>query len=749
MLSQFYSGTLGDFASFVEHMKRIAKEKNVDLLLADSGDLHDGSGLTDGYPLPGVNGHEAVKPFLKIPYDIMAIGNHELYQSDVTLDVYKNFVPKLPKDRYLSSNAFLLNPGNGIAITKPIGSRYRRFKTLRGRQVTSLGVIFNFKEHNLNTTIQSPQDMVAETWFQDLMRQSTDLFLLAGHMSVVNSQGWETVWEAVRKYHPETPIAILGGHTHLRFCRQYDKNTMAIESGRFMETIGWMSITLSDSNSSAVTFLHKYLDANRRTYTYHTNTTESTFDSKTGAKIDAFTKKLYNEWNLGKQHGCSRENYYIDRFKWGHPQNIQYFYAHKVIPEVLVRGWNRKNVPFVFIANTGMLRWDIYQGPFTWNDQLTVLPFKEGYKYIVVPWSVAQNVSDKLHEYPSDHFDSSHILAKALGPAASTEPPSAQQPFSLPGRELTPGYVTKDLCGGNGDDTEHAKIPILSTPDYYSNKPDYKLPDDHPVDVIIPAFLQPRTIVAINKLSNGRLYTLDDMHDYGTVKSKEKIPVLSNLCRYSAYTMSVPTTIKAQKAAVRKTVLNARSLLSASQIKNSSEAITKKLVESHAFQSSKSVSCFLSMAGEVDTDGIVRAVLNTGKTLYVPRMNGRVINMLRVYDSHDLDSLEAGKWGIREPSPLKAEVGRHEALQEGNLDLIVMPGVAFDSNLARLGYGRGYYDRFVNSYAEKYGESRIPKLVAIALDEQVVEPGMIPMESHDRTLHSVLTPTRTFSNPEA
>ncbi|QRV91227.1 5-formyltetrahydrofolate cyclo-ligase [Ceratobasidium sp. AG-Ba] len=219
--------------------------------------------------------------------------------------------------------------------------------------------------------------------------------------------------------------------------------------------------------------------------------------------------------------------------------------------------------------------------------------------------------------------------------------------------------------------------------------------------------------------------------------------------------MSVPNTIKTQKAALRKSVLNVRSLLSAAQIKSSSEAITKKLLESSEFQTSTSVSCFLSMEGEVDTDGIVRSALDSvtipelrqpkGKTLYVPRMNGRVINMLRVYDIQDLDSLEAGKWGIREPSPTRDGSERQEALQNGGLDLIVMPGVAFDRNLARLGYGRGYYDRFINSYAEKYGEAQIPKLVGIALDEQIVESGMIPMESHDRSLHVIITPTESYT----
>lgn len=515
-----YSGTLGDFASFVGHMKRIAEERNVDLLLVDSGDLHDGSGLTDGYPLPGVNGHEAMKPFLEIPYDIMAIGNHELYESDVTFDVRDNFVPKRPESRYLTSNAFILSLGNGTVVKKTIGSLYRRFKTLRGRQVTSLGVIFDFKERNVNTTVQSPQDMVAEPWFQDLVRKPTDLFLLAGHMSVVSQQGWEIVQKAIRKHHPKTPIAILGGHTHLRFCRRYDEHSMALESGRFMETVGWMSLNLGRSNDTP-TFSRKYLDANRRTYMYHTNTTEQAFDSPVGKKIDAFTSDIYDHWKLGKQHGCSTGNYYVNRFNYSHPQNIQNFYAKKVVHEVVVGGWNRTNVPYVFIANTGMIRFDIYRGPFTWNDQLTVLPFKEGYKYINLPWSIARNVKDKLFEYPSDHFDAKTILTQALGPVTTANQPAAQQPLSLSKSQLTPGYVTHDLCGGGGDDTEHEEIPKDVTPQYYSNDPVYNLPDDHPVDLIIPDFLKPRTIVAINKLSGERVYTMDDMLDYGTVKSKE------------------------------------------------------------------------------------------------------------------------------------------------------------------------------------------------------------------------------------
>ncbi|CAE7188585.1 unnamed protein product [Rhizoctonia solani] len=215
--------------------------------------------------------------------------------------------------------------------------------------------------------------------------------------------------------------------------------------------------------------------------------------------------------------------------------------------------------------------------------------------------------------------------------------------------------------------------------------------------------------------------------------------------------MSIPSTIKAQKSALRKSVLQARALLSPSDVKNSSEAITKKLIDMQTFRESGAVSCFLSMTGEIDTDGIVREILRAGKTLYVPRMNGRVIDMLRVYDIGDLNALPSGKWGIREPEPLKDGEPRQDggyqdvtmiywdltlqlpAMQNGDLSLIVMPG---------------YYDRFVNTYVEKFGAARAPKLVGVALDAQIVSPGEIPLEEHDKILDTVVTPTHHYGQVE-
>ncbi|KAH8977050.1 Metallo-dependent phosphatase-like protein [Lactarius hatsudake] len=122
-----------DFASFVAHMKKIADEKGVDLLLVDSGDLHDGTNLSDGFPLGGIDAHDSNQFFSQLLYDVPTIGNHELYIYANALDMHQNFAPKFP-GRYLSSDVNITIPGkipapNGSPVSVPVGSRFAKFKT--------------------------------------------------------------------------------------------------------------------------------------------------------------------------------------------------------------------------------------------------------------------------------------------------------------------------------------------------------------------------------------------------------------------------------------------------------------------------------------------------------------------------------------------------------------------------------------------------------------------------------------------
>ena len=104
--------------------------------------------------------------------------------------------------------------------------------------------------------------------------------------------------------------------------------------------------------------------------------------------------------------------------------------------------------------------------------------------------------------------------------------------------------------------------------------------------------------------------------------------------------------------------------------------------------------------GEINTLAIANDILASGKKLYVPFWNvssSSQMDMVRIINKQDLESLPLDKWGI--PSP-KEEYGhppmrREKALDDAKLDLILVPGVAFDAACRRLGHGKGYYDRYI------------------------------------------------------
>lgn len=114
----------------------------------------------------------------------MAIGNHELYIYANTLDMLQNFVPKL-HGRYLSSNVNItIADENGNPVSMPVGDRFVKFKTRKGRKVTSLGVLYDFTDNDHNTTVQKVDDMVKESWFSEAIAEEPDFFLLVGYVLI-------------------------------------------------------------------------------------------------------------------------------------------------------------------------------------------------------------------------------------------------------------------------------------------------------------------------------------------------------------------------------------------------------------------------------------------------------------------------------------------------------------------------------------------------------------------------------------
>ncbi|KZT23640.1 5-formyltetrahydrofolate cyclo-ligase [Neolentinus lepideus HHB14362 ss-1] len=205
------------------------------------------------------------------------------------------------------------------------------------------------------------------------------------------------------------------------------------------------------------------------------------------------------------------------------------------------------------------------------------------------------------------------------------------------------------------------------------------------------------------------------------------------------------TALQANKLVLRKSIDATLRALPTANVKEQSHAITTRVLALPAFAQSRTVSCYLSMpAAEVDTSSLVTEILRAGKSLFVPRIDrsteGRM-EFLKVYGEEDLQAFPSGHWGIREPEYIRDGQRRlsvEDVASEG-LDMILVPGVAFDRSLSRLGHGKGYYDRFISTYTSLPGRER-PLLVALALREQVLDVGQVPITDHDWKMDMIVSP---------
>ena len=156
-----------------------------------------------------------------------------------------------------------------------------------------------------------------------------------------------------------------------------------------------------------------------------------------------------------------------------------------------------------------------------------------------------------------------------------------------------------------------------------------------------------------------------------------------------------------------------------------SSVIQKKLFRLTEFQKARTVLFYASFDGEVDTFEMIKQALKLGKIIALPAILRQPKKLIATTIS-DLQDLEEGPHGI-----LQAKSDRQKEIEADELDLAIVPGVAFDRKNNRLGRGGGYYDRFLNALPD-----HIPT-VGLAFDFQIVDS--LPTEDHDRAVSNVVT----------
>ncbi|KAI5455005.1 hypothetical protein NCC49_002280 [Naganishia albida] len=523
-----YSADLGDFRSFVEHMRAEADRQGVDLLLVDSGDHHDGGGIVS----VSSEGADISDYYIStLGYDALAIGNHELYKFVDADYVHRSVDHDRWSGRYLTSNVNITLT-NGTSV--PLGRRMSKFRTRQGRKVTAFGVLYNCKPDLLNTTVQSPLDMIKEQWFLEAIEDRPDFFLIPGHMSVRDyTSDWEEVIHAIRVKHPETPVFVFGGHNHIRDCKRPDGNSIIMASGRYMETVGWVSANIS-RGKGGMDVTRRYLDSNRRTFKYHTRTLKGkSFDTDAGLALSRDLYDTHHSLNLSVVLGHSPHDYFLSRY----PATSNHSVLKKLMDDVLpntVCNEERDTETFrLFIANSGSQRFDVFKGPFTVDDQFVVSPFVSRFVHFNVSAKVGRQLVWKMNDEGASQFlpaEESHrsfldwMESQSLSVTANS--PGHQQAAFEAHKDIDPsryGYVTVDSCGENGDDIEHLPFPSRGKiPDYVGTTFPLDKPDDEPVTVVVMDFFLNDIVNAVNKLDPAIQLDYSAFKPYGDPKVQLK-----------------------------------------------------------------------------------------------------------------------------------------------------------------------------------------------------------------------------------
>lgn len=187
------------------------------------------------------------------------------------------------------------------------------------------------------------------------------------------------------------------------------------------------------------------------------------------------------------------------------------------------------------------------------------------------------------------------------------------------------------------------------------------------------------------------------------------------------------------KKEIRKQVYQARKCMEDSQWCKKTQRITASVISHPLFLEATDIYTYVDYQKEAGTRAIMEEAWRLGKCVWVPKVTGRTMCFCKI-DS--FQELSPGVHGILEPElPATAEYDTWNTNTGSRCNLMIMPGVAFDLNRGRVGYGGGYYDRYLSEHPDIH-------TIAIAFDFQIFP--QVPGEAHDIRPEILITESRTL-----
>ncbi|GMQ60024.1 5-formyltetrahydrofolate cyclo-ligase [Vallitalea sediminicola] len=181
------------------------------------------------------------------------------------------------------------------------------------------------------------------------------------------------------------------------------------------------------------------------------------------------------------------------------------------------------------------------------------------------------------------------------------------------------------------------------------------------------------------------------------------------------------------KKEIRETYLDKRSNMSKDDVTNKSKNIYDKIINSKIYKDCYDLFIYVSNFNEVDTLNIIKKAWNDNKLVAVPKVEEKGI--IKFYYINSMKDLRKGKFNILEPITLIEGVPTAKSL-------FIMPGVAFDKSKNRIGFGGGYYDRYLFKYRKAFN------LIAVCYDYQLLDK--VPSDVYDVKPDYIFTELRVI-----
>ena len=183
------------------------------------------------------------------------------------------------------------------------------------------------------------------------------------------------------------------------------------------------------------------------------------------------------------------------------------------------------------------------------------------------------------------------------------------------------------------------------------------------------------------------------------------------------------------KGKLRKNMLHQRKTMNLQCVNDFSAKIIDTIMELPEFINCKNIMLYLSFNNEVNTYTLAKWCLNNGKTVIAPYCIQSKREIIPFKINNLTKDLSKSTFGVMEP--------KHNLLEKANIediDLIIVPGVVFDVHCNRIGFGAGYYDRFLSK------KSKNTLAIGVAYDYQIIDE--VPTDEHDVPLDFIITEKR-------